>query len=52
MRSLALSMLVSIAAVAPALAGTLVTVPAIGSPLPVAAAIGGVALVVRFLRRS
>ena len=51
MRSFALSLLVSIAAVAPALAGA-PTVPAIGSPLPVAAAIGGVALVVRLLRRN
>jgi hypothetical protein len=51
MRSFALSLLVSIAAVAPALAGGPV-VPAIGSPLPVAAAIGGLALVVRLLRRN
>jgi hypothetical protein len=51
MRSFALSLLVSVTAVAPALAGT-ITVPAVGSPLPVAAAIGGVALVVRLLRRN
>lgn len=51
MRSFALSLLVSISVVAPALAGA-PTVPAIGSPLPVAAAIGGVALIVRLLRRN
>lgn len=51
MNRLMLSLLMSVATVAPALAGT-TPVPALGSPLPVAAAIGGVALVVRMLRRS
>jgi len=51
MTRLALSLLISVAAVGPALAGV-APVPALGSPLPVAAAIGGVALVVRLLRRN
>jgi hypothetical protein len=51
MNRVLLALLMSVVAVAPALAGGPV-VPAVGSPLPVAAAIGGVALVVRLLRRK
>ncbi len=51
MNRLALSLVISVVAVAPALAGA-EPVPAIGSPLPIAAAIGGVVLVARLLRRN
>jgi len=52
MNRLVLSLLISAAAIAPALAGQVPAVPAVGSPISIAAAIGGVALVVRLIRRT
>ena len=49
---LASYILVAAALTDQAVAATCTPVPVIGSPLPIAAALGGVALVVRLLRRN